>query len=84
MADIPNGTVLFAGWNMTAQIAVDSEDRIWKVDGWFDDDGDEIPIDTKDWVGWDDVAYVTLWSIIDGDKIWTGLFPDDFGQPTEG
>lgn len=71
--------VEFIAFNMVQQIAVDSEDRIWKVDGWIDYDGEPVDIDTVDWVDWDLVKFVTVrLDNPDGRSVWATLEPDEF------
>lgn len=84
--------VEFIAFNFSQQIAMDKENRIWQVDGWYDKDGDEImnrfynPDDPPHTQGnvnmeeWEHVAYVTLRCKIDGRTVWSQLFPDDFDE----
>ena len=72
---IATGVVLLVGFNMTKQIAVDNEDNIWTIDGWFDADTDELDIDdpNSEDSNWALVEYVTAWAIFGGDKQWTAF-----------
>jgi hypothetical protein len=81
-----NTGVLLVAFNMGKQIAIDSEDNVWTVDGWFDEDTDELDIDdpNDEDSDWALVEYVTAWAIIGGDKQWTAFRPDDFDKPAEG
>jgi len=80
--------VLLVGFNMMAQIAVDKQDNIWTIDGWYDEDTGELDMYANlgmlNWEEWEYVEYVTAWAIIDGYKVWTAFRPDDFDKPTEG
>ena len=94
MAELPNGTVVFTAFNSGKQIALDDQNNIWQVDGWFDSDSDEIMNRWADpdarlgtpnnvnWENWEAVEYVTVWAEIDGVKRWAVLRPDDFTGET--
>jgi hypothetical protein len=85
MVEIKEG-VLFVAFNCAQQIAVDSADNIWTVDGWFDAEGDELDMDdpNDENSNWPLVEAVTCWSDHLGDRVWGVIRPDDFDRPTEG
>lgn len=89
--------VVFVGWNMAKQIAIDMDDHIWQVDGWFDADGDEL---TNRFINpdqlardntynvndeeWEYVSFVSVWYDFPEGRKWAALYPDDFDRTSEG
>ncbi len=77
---------IFVAFNAAQQIAVDIEDNIWHVDGWFDAEGDELEMSdpSDEDSDWPLVEAVTCWSDHLGDRVWAVFRPDDFDGRMEG
>jgi len=89
--------VALVAFNAAQQMAVDENDRVWFVDCWLDDEGDEIidrwanpdqPLgDTTpnvNWEAWEFVEAVTAYSDFPEGRKWTTFRPDDFERSAEG